>query len=184
MPTQPVWQGHQAPQQQYAQQPGWPGLPPYGAPPVKQKSRKGLLIGLLTLLVLALVAAAIVVALMVNDNGQGLAVKDISSGDCLTASGLAGADAQISEIKTVGCDKGHDAEVFATFELGSGQDLKAAGSQCVSEADSAGKPFADLAAAGLEIRPLVAKNPPDEGDEVVCFIRHRDGKKLSGSEFK
>jgi len=183
-PTQPVWQGHQAPQQQYPPQHGWPGQPPYGAPPVKSKGRKGLLLGLLVVLALALMGAAVVAALLLTDDEGALAVEDISSGDCLVGSGLADADEEISDIEKVDCDDRHDAEVFATFELGSDQDLDAAGSQCVDEAADAGKPLEDLQTDDLEIRPLVASDSPEEGDKVVCFIRHRDGNKLSGSEFE
>lgn len=184
-PSQPVWQGHQAPQQQYPPQQGWPGQPPYGAAPAKPKGGKGLLIGLLGVLALALVAAAVVTALILaDDSGSAIAVKDISSGDCLVGSGLADADEEISDLETVGCNEDHDAEVFATFELGSDQDLDAAGSQCVDEAAAAGRPLEDLEGDDLEIRPLVASEEPEEGDKVVCFIRHPDGSKLSGSEFE
>jgi hypothetical protein len=152
---------------------------------VQQKSRKGWLIGLLVVLALALVGAAVVAALMLTDESQGgVAVEDISPGVCLVGSGLADADEEISDIEQVNCDDEHDAEAFATFELGSDQDLDAAGSKCVDEATDAGRPLEDLAADDLEIRPLVASDQPEEGDMVVCFVRHQDGSKLSGSEFE
>lgn len=183
-PEQPVWQGHQAPQQHYPPPQGWPGQPAYGAAPGKQKSGKGWLIALLVVLALALVAAVVVAALMLTDDSEGgLAVENIESGYCLIGSGLGNADEEIRDIERVGCQDAHDAEVFATFELGSDEDLAAAGSRCVDEAAKAGKPLEDLAAEGLEIRPLVASDQPEEGDAVVCFIRDQDGRKLSGSEF-
>jgi hypothetical protein len=135
-------------------------------------------------LALALVAVAVITALILADDDSGTAVKDISSGDCLVGSGLADAEEEISDLETVGCDEDHDAEVFATFELGDDQDLAAAGSQCVEEAAAAGRSLEDLAGDDLEIRPLVARDEPEEGDKVVCFIRHPDGSKLSGSEFQ
>lgn len=182
-PSQPLWQGHLAPQQ-YPPQQGWPGQPQYGAAPAQPKGRKGLLIGLLIVLALGLVATAVVTALILADNSDsGIEVKDISSGDCLVGSGLADADEEISDIEKVDCDDDHDAEVFATFELGNDQDLDAAGSQCVDEAAAAGRPLEDLEGDDLEIRPLVAGDEPEEGDKVVCFIRHPDGTKLSGSDF-
>ena len=121
---------------------------------------------------------------MAADSDSGIAVKDVSPGDCLVGSGLADADEEISDLERVDCSEDHDAEVFATFELGADQDLDAAGSQCVDEAADAGRELDDLEAADLEIRPLVASDSPDEGDEVVCFIRHPDGSTLSGSEFE
>ena len=136
------------------------------------------------MLALALVGAAVVAALLLADNSDsGVAVDDISSGDCLVGSGLADADEEISDLEKVACDDDHDAEVFATFELGSDQDLAAAGSQCLDEAADAGRPLDDLEGDDLEIRPLVASDEPEEGDKVVCFIRHPDGSTLSGSEF-
>lgn len=179
-PTQPVWQGHQAPLQQYPPPYGWPGQAP-----VQPQRRRGLLIGLLVVLALALVGTAIVAALLLTDDSDsGVAVKDISPGDCLVGSGLADADEEISDIETIDCGDDHDAEVFATFELAADQDLDAAGSQCVDEAADAGRTLTDLQESDLEIRPLVASDSPDEGDKVVCFIRHPDGSSLSGSEFE
>jgi hypothetical protein len=136
-------------------------------------------------LALALVGAAVVTALLIADDsdGGGTAVEDISPGDCLVGSGLADAEQKISGLETVGCDADHDAEVFATFELGADQDLDAAGSQCVDEAADAGRTLQDLQEADLEIRPLVASESPAEGDRVVCFIRHPDGSALSGPQF-
>lgn len=174
---QPTWQGHQAPLQ------GGP-LATYPTP-TKPKGRKVWLVVLLSILALVMVAGVIFGLLFLADDDEpnGLAVDDLSSGDCLVSEGFEDGAAKVAGIETVDCDEAHDAEVFATFELEDGEDLEAAGSRCVDEADDQGRPFEDLDDAGLEIRPLVADNEPDAGDEVVCFIRHADGEKLSSPEF-
>lgn len=179
--TQPLWQGHQAPQQT----PGQYGWQPYGAPHAAPKGNRTMLFVLLGLLVAALVAAGVVGAvLLAGDSDSGTAVSDLSVGDCLTSKDLAQAKGSIGDIETVDCEEEHDAEVFATLDLESDEDLDAAGSRCVDEAADEGHPLEDLQGDDLEIRPLAAEVDPQEGDTVVCFIRNQDGDKLSGAIFK
>lgn len=183
LPPQPAWQGHQAPQQ------GWGG---YAAPPAK-KSRRGLLVALLSVLVIALIAGAVVLAIWLvgrDDEASGLAVSDLEAGQCLTGDDLEGiasedfADQDITGLTDVDCDDDHDLEVFAIVELDEdGADgVAAAGEACVDEAEDAGRRQLDLADDDLEIRPLAGPEP-EEGDDVACFVRHQGGDRTSGSAF-
>ena len=132
----------------------------------KQKSGKGWLIALLVVLALALVAAVVVAALILADDSEGgLAVEDIESGDCLVGSGLArrrrgdqrhrdGSAATTST--TPRCSPRSSS---AATRTSTSRPVRA----CVDEAAEAGKPLEDLAADGLEIRPLVASRPARGG---------------------
>ena len=88
----------------------------------------------------------------------------------------------INSIETVSCDKDHDAEVFATYDLDADQakdfDIDAAGSTCVAKLEENGVSFDDLTAAGNEVRPLLESDDPSEGDSVICFLRNSDGDPL------
>lgn len=182
--TQPIWQGHQAPQQVPGQQ-AWQTRP-YGAPGGAPKSSKGLVIGLVAVLVLLLAGASVTAGLLLaggNDN-QGVAVSDLSEGDCLRSDDIAAVNEEINDIETTGCNGAHDAEVFAVLNLAQGEDLDAAGTRCVELAEEKGHSLTDLGADDLEIRPLVAGSDPQRGDEVVCFIRNKHGDILSEKIFE
>lgn len=184
LPPQPTWQGHQAPQQ------GWGG---YAAPPPK-KSRRGLLVALLSVLVIALIAGAVVLAIWLvgrdDDDPSGLAVSDLQPGQCLTGTDLEGiaseafADQEITGLAEVDCDEPHDLEVYAIVDLDEdGTDgVAAAGDTCVDEAEDAGRRQLDLADDDLEIRPLAGPEP-EAGDSVACFVRHQGGDRTTGSAF-
>jgi len=174
-PTQPVWQGHQAPEQSG---PDAPGQPPTGT-----RRRRTWLIVVLMVLFLAVVGGAVTAAVLIAEDEEdpGIAVADIEAETCLNSDGLADVGETVDTIEEVGCEDEHDAEVFATLELAAEEDIAAAGDNCVGELDDVGQTWSALDAAGIEVRPLVAGE--DEGDKVVCFIRHRDGEPLTGSEF-
>ena len=188
-PNQPMWQGHQAPQQGYGPggQPQWqPG--PYGpGQSGPQKSKKKWLIPVIAIVAVLLVVGGIFAALSLSgDSAGGTAVDDLGEGDCLVSSDISDASDSIGDIETVDCGDDHDAEVFATYEVGSDEagsdfDLDAAGSTCVDELSGAGTTLEDLEADGNEVRPLVGSDEPSEGDQVVCFIRNSDGDQLSES---
>ncbi|MET1058261.1 MAG: hypothetical protein ABWX84_01600 [Nocardioides sp.] len=186
-PNQPVWQGHQAPQQGYGPggQPQWQ-QGPYG-PGGPQKTKKKWLIPVIAIVAVLLVVGGIVAALTLGgDSASGTAVDDLDKGDCLVSSDIADASDSIGGIETVACTDDHDAEVFATFEVGGDAaggdfDLDAAGSACVDELSGVGTTLEDLEADGNEVRPLVGSDEPSEGDQVVCFIRNSDGDQLSDS---
>ena len=188
-PNQPVWQGHQAPQQGYGQgQQQWQqgGYGP-GGQGSQQKSKKKWLIPVIAIVAVLLVVGGIVAAMTLGgDSASGTAVDDLGEGDCLVSSDISDASDSIGDIETVDCGDDHDAEVFATYEVGGDEaggdfDLDAAGSKCVDELSGAGTTLDDLEADGNEVRPLVASDEPAEGDQVVCFIRNSDGDQLSES---
>lgn len=177
-PQQPLWQGHQAPQQHPQ---GWQQPQPV-AP---RKGRKGWLIALLVLLVVALLAGGIlgVLALTNDDADSGLEVSDIEAGDCLRSSDFEGGEASVGGIERVDCDEAHDAEVFGVIDAGDGEDLTVLGTRCVEVAEEEEHPLASLQADDLEVRPLAAGDEPAEGDPVVCFVRHKDGETLTDQIF-
>ena len=187
-PNQPVWQGHQAPQQGYGpgQQQWQQG--PYGpGQGGQQKSRKKWLIPVIAIVAVLLVVGGIFAAMSLGgDSASGTAVDDLGEGDCLISSDISDASDSIGDIETVDCGDDHDAEVFATYEVGADEaggdfDLDAAGSTCVDKLSDTGTTLDDLEADGNEVRPLVGSDEPSEGDQVVCFIRNSDGDKLSES---
>ena len=169
--------------------PGHPGQPPYPPPGYTQpiwQGHKGLVIGLVAVLVLLLAGASVTAGLLLaggNDN-QGVAVSDLSEGDCLRSDDIAAVNEEINDIETTGCNGAHDAEVFAVLNLAQGEDLDAAGTRCVELAEEKGHSLTDLGADDLEIRPLVAGSDPQRGDEVVCFIRNKHGDILSEKIFE
>ena len=186
-PNQPVWQGHQAPQQGYGpggQQQWQQGQYPPGG---QQKSKKKWLVPVVAIVAILLVIGGVFgILALTGDDSSGTAVDDLSEGDCLVSSDIADASDSIGDIETVDCGDDHDAEVFATFEVGGDEsggdfDLEAAGSACVDELSGAGTTLDDLEADGNEVRPLVGSDEPSEGDQVVCFIRNSDGDQLSDS---
>ena len=136
-----MWQGHQAPQQGYG--PG--GQPPWQqgpyAPGGQPKSKKKWLIPVIAIVAILLVVGGVfgILALTGDDASGGTAVDDLSEGQCLVSADIADASDSIGDIEKVDCGDDHDAEVFATFEVGSDEagsdfDLDAAGSTCVDEA--------------------------------------------------
>jgi len=179
--TQPLWQGHQAPQQAPGQQ-AWQTQQYAASSP---KSSKGLLIGLVALLVLLLVGAGLTAAVLFTggDDPSSVAVSNLDEGDCITSGDLANVNGAISDIETTDCHGDHDAEVFAVLEREKGEDLTAAGTHCVEAADEKGHSLTDLQADGLEIRPLVAGDDPEEVDDLVCFIRSPEGEPLTEPTF-
>lgn len=176
LPSQPVWQGHQAPQQVV------PGTP--GDATASTGRRRAWLIAIAVVVLVALAGGAITAVVLTADEdaGSAVSVADIETGDCLVSDELADESASVSSIERVDCADEHDAEVFATLELGAGDDITDAGANCVTALADTEQSWAALDGAGLEVRPLVAGE--EEGDEVVCFIRHRDGQPLTGSEFE
>jgi hypothetical protein len=139
----------------------------------------------LGLLALVGLSAGVVVAVSTGDAERpGSAVTDLRAGDCLVSIDLARGRPSVGRIRVVGCDEPHDAEVFATFALTAGElagfDIDAVGARCVDRLMDAGSSLAELQQQDLEVRPLVATADPQEGDTVVCFLRHVDGDRLSG----
>ena len=182
---QPVWQGHQAPQQQYGQTGQQWQQSQYGAPP-QQKPRKKWLIPVIAVVAILLIVGGVFGVLALTGNSSsGTAVDDLSEGDCLTSSDIKDANDSIGDIETVDCGDKHDAEVFATYDVSSDEaddfDMDAAGSKCVDELSGAGTTLEELEADGNEVRPLVASDSPSEGDQVVCFVRNSDGDQLTDS---
>lgn len=175
-PSQPLWQGHQAPEQQT----GGAGASPE---PTGRGGRRWLVVTVITLLLLALVglgaAAAII---LIDDDADTVEVADMEPGDCLSSPDFRDPADEIGGIEVVDCAGEHDAEVFATLEFELDEDLDAVGSRCVDALDETGRTFQQLSDKGLEIRPLADGDEP--GDTVVCFIRSRDGAPLTGSEFE
>ena len=153
----------------------------------QQKSKKKWLIPVIAIVAVLLVLGGIVAAISLGgDSASGTAVDDLGEGDCLVSSDIADASDSIGDIETVDCGDDHDAEVFATYEVGADEagsdfDLDAAGSTCVDKLSGAGTTLDDLEADGNEVRPLVGSDEPSEGDQVVCFIRNSDGDQLSES---
>ena len=183
-----MWQGHQAPQQGYGPgQQQWQQGPTAPARATQQKSKKKWLIPVIAIVAVLLVVGGIFAAMSLGgDSASGTAVDDLGEGDCLVSSDIADASDSIGDIETVDCDDDHDAEVFATYEVGADEagsdfDLDAAGSTCVDKLSDAGTTLDDLEADGNEVRPLVGSDEPAEGDQVVCFIRNSDGDQLSES---
>ncbi len=190
--NQPPWQGHQAPQQGYGPggQPQWqpgPYGPGQGGPGGQQKSKKKWLIPVIAIVAVLVVVGGIFAAMSLGgDFSSGTAVDDLSEGDCLVSSDISEASDSIGDIETVDCGDDHDAEVFATYDVGADDagsdfDLDAAGSTCVDKLSDTGTTLDDLEADGNEVRPLVGSDEPSEGDQVVCFIRNSDGDQLSES---
>lgn len=140
------------------------------------------------MLLLALVVGGVIGALALADDDEpgSVAVSDIEAGDCLHSPDLAEGAAEVGDIEKVDCDEAHHAEVFAVLEFDEDQDedLDGAGTRCVGAAEDEGRTLSDLETEDLEIRPLVASDAPEDGDPVVCFIRHQDGQELSDSEFE
>jgi len=179
-----VWQGHQAPQQGYGPGGQWQQGPYGPGPGAPRKSKKKWLVPVIAVVAILLVLGGVIAALTLGDSSSGAAVDDLDTGDCLRSSDIADASDSIGDIETVDCGDDHDAEVFATFEVGSDEsgsdfDLDAAGSRCVDELAGVGTTLDDLEADGNEVRPLVGSDEPAEGDQVVCFIRNSDGDPLS-----
>ncbi|WP_067438824.1 hypothetical protein [Nocardioides jensenii] len=185
----------QQPQNPYAQQPGqqYGGQQQYGqqygAPQGGGSgggSKKKWLIPLLAIVLIAAIGGGIFgILALTGDDGKdsGVAIDDLKAGECLESSDIADGSGTIDSIETMACDDDHDAEVFATYDL-SGDDAKdfdidAAGSKCVEELENAGGSFDTLTSDGNEVRPLVASDDPEEGDQVVCFIRNSDGEQLT-----
>ena len=140
----------------------------------------------MVLVVLFLVVAGGVVAaafLLTDEDGDAtLSVSDIEPMTCFDSPELGATGGLVESIEEADCDGDHDAEAFATLELGDDEQLADAGARCVDELDDLGVSWSGLEEAGIEVRPLVAGD--DEGDKVVCFIRDKDGDPLSGSEFE
>jgi hypothetical protein len=184
-PGQPMWQGNQAPQQQYGQTGQQWQQAQFDQQQRQQKPKKKWLLPVIAAVVVLLVVGGIVAAVTLGGGGssEGTAVDDLDKGDCLVSGDIADASDSIGDIETVDCGEDHDAEVFATYDVTSDEaedfDLDAAGSKCVDELSSAGGSLEDLEADGNEVRPLVGSDKPSEGDKVVCFIRNSDGDQLS-----
>ena len=181
---QPVWQGHQAPQQQYGQTGQQWAQQQYAQPPLQKPKRKWL-IPVVAVVAILLVVGGIVAALALSGgDSAGVAVDDLSEGDCLVSSDIAGANDSIGDIETIDCGEDHDAQVFATYDVSGDEaddfSLDAAGSKCVDELPS-GTTLDDVESDGNEVRPLVGSDSPAEGDQVVCFIRNSDGDPLTDS---
>jgi hypothetical protein len=180
---QPVWQGHQAPQQQYGQTGQQWQQSQYGAPQQQKPKKKWLIPVIAVVAVLLVVGGVFLVLGLTGSSSSGTAVDDLSEGDCLTSSDIADAKDSIGDIETVDCGDKHDAEVFATYDVSGDEaddfDMDAAGSKCVDELSGAGTSLEDLEADGNEVRPLVASDSPSEGDQVVCFVRNSDGDPLT-----
>ncbi len=172
--TQPVWQGHQAPEQ------GWPGAP--GQSPAAKRGRKWL-VALVVVLGLILVGGAITAAVLIGqDDDDMITVSDIEQFDCFNSPDLGNPGGAVESLESADCDGDHDAEAFATLELDDDENLQDAGARCVDELDDVGRKWSDFDEAGIEIRPLAGGT--DAGDTIVCFIRRGDGEPLTASEFK
>ena len=80
---------------------------------------KGWIVGLIAVVIVA-VALATAAAVLLRPGGDTI-VLDLDAGDCFQVPDDI-ADATISKIDTVDCDKLHEAEVFATGELNPDRD--------------------------------------------------------------
>lgn len=178
---QPLWLGHRAPQEPSG--PPWGPGAAGGTPEEKRRIWPFLLLGLLALLGLS---AGVVVAFS-TDGGDDAPtpVAELRVGDCLVSTDLARGLPSVGGIEVVGCAEEHDAEVFATFELADEDiadfDVDTIGARCVDGLVDAGSSLARLQQEDIEVRPLVGTEQPEVGDPVVCFLRHTDGQRLSGS---
>lgn len=166
-PNQPIWQGHQAPQQSAY---GWQQQPP-------KKKRTGLVIGLVVgaLLVIGGAVAAALLLVSGDDEPGVLAVSELEEGMCLASDDLASGNSEVDDMTEADCGGEHDAKVFAVLEVEDGESFDDAGSRCAEEL---GDDFDALRDEGIEVRPLATTDDPAKGDEVVCFLRSEDGEPL------
>lgn len=195
---QQPWQGGPAPQEQqgYADQQwqqqqygGQYGQPQQPHPSSGRSSggsggKKKWLIPVAALAALAVIGGIVLAVLTLggsDDESAGTEINSIKAGDCLTSGDIKDAKETVSGIKVVGCDKGHDAEAFATFSAGDDFDLDDAGDTCVEKLTDVSLTFADLEADGHQVRPLVASDDPSTDDQVVCIIRNAEGEQLTSA---
>ena len=80
---------------------------------------KGWIVGLIAVVIVA-IALATAAAVLLRPGGDTI-VLDLDAGDCFEVPDDI-ADATISKIDTISCDKPHEAEVFATGELNHDRD--------------------------------------------------------------
>lgn len=166
-PAQPLWQGHQAPQQSAY---GWQ------QPPPPRKSRTGLVVGIVVvaLLLIAGTVAAVVLATS-GDDAEVLEVSDLEQGMCLASDDLAEGNDEVDDMTLAECEDEHDAKVFAVLEVEDDQSFAEVGNRCAEEL---GAQFDALRDQGIEVRPLAEESTPETGEKVACFLRHEDGEPL------
>lgn len=144
------------------------------------RRRKAWLLPVILVAVLLLVAGAVVLAILLA-RGDGATVASLDEGDCLVSSDLAAANGSVGGLEVGDCDKAHDAEVYATFELGDDEaddyddDAPAECAGLLADHDSS---LDELAEDNLEVRPLTQDDEPAAGDDVVCLVRHAKGDEL------
>lgn len=150
------------------------------------RRRPGWLLPTILGAVLLLVAGAAVTAILLT-RSSGTPVANLDEGDCLVSSDLAAGNGSVGDIEVGDCDSGHDAEVFATFELDDEQadDYdNAAPAECASLLAEQDSSLDDLAADDIEVRPLTQDEDPAAGDDVACLARHSEGDELDQPVFE
>jgi len=168
---QPLWRGQlapvegdEAPADETRRTPAW-----FGPHTVR------ILVGF----VLVCLVAAAVIWWVRHRTPEPLSVRDLERGDCVTSTGLGDANGDLDDLTRTSCDRPHDAEVFASFEAGSGvTDLEAAGRRCGEVLEAAGPSLRDITERGLEVRPLTASGEISPETRVVCFVRNRSGERM------
>jgi hypothetical protein len=117
----------------------------------------------------ALGALAIFVGTLTN-------VEDLSTGDCITASGLSDSSAEaVTGIRTVSCDDAHDGEVATTATLTAEQ----ADSFTTDPSVSVCSEVQGRLQEGQSFTGLTAPDP-EAGDRVACVVYNSDGSQLTG----
>jgi len=166
-PAQPVWQGHQAPQQSAY---GW--QPPH--PP--KKRRTGLIVGIVVAVLLLAGGGIAAAAVLLSGDSDVLAVSELEEDMCLSSDDLAEGSTEVDDMTETDCAGDHDAEVFAVLEVEAGETFEEAGSRCAEEL---GVEFHALREDGIEVRPLAETDEPAADDRVVCFLRNENGEPLT-----
>jgi hypothetical protein len=103
-------------------------------------------------------------------------VEDLSTGDCITATGLSDSSAEaVTGIRTVSCDDAHDGEVATTATLTAEQAESFTTDPSVSVCSDVQTELQE----GQSFTGLTAPEP-EAGDRVACIVYNSDGSQLTG----
>lgn len=134
-----------------------------------------------TLVMLATIAVLVVAVVLGLNTFK--SVNDLAVGDCISAEGLVGPDADEGfGFITIGdCTDEHDAEVVGTMTLDAEQAAAYADSPVGEVCQSLVLDDPDLSAlvgADIELLTITDAAEPEAGDQVACILHHADGSPL------
>lgn len=121
----------------------------------------------------AVLLLAALVALVLSGRGE-VRLTELAPGDCLVSEDLRTAGTDIRDLRRVDCGEPHDAEVYSVLD----PSVPDAAAACVDALATLDLSLPELAADGLEVRPLL---PAEEDGELVCLARPVDGEQVTGS---